>query len=262
MAVPGLVVTIDWSDATASEDPKAAQATCPVGTVVLGGGADIVNGSGQVRLLSLIPFDNGIAADSFYAYATEDYDGYAGNWTMYTWAICGSHVSGWQKVSHTAMSNGAADIFGLSATCPSGKKVIGAGANILGFTNYNFVDGIAPGSNLSGIWVEAAQEEGFELPIKVTAHAICINPVPGQQLVWASTGTDSSSGKYVSVSCPAGTKVHGTGGSLSGAAGEVVIDRVGLFGVNAVEGADIEAYEDQTGAAANWQATAYAICAV
>jgi hypothetical protein len=65
MAVPGLIVTIDWSDDTASEETKWAMATCPTGTVVLGGGADILSGAGQVRLLSLIPFDNGSAADSF-----------------------------------------------------------------------------------------------------------------------------------------------------------------------------------------------------
>jgi hypothetical protein len=262
MAVPGLIVTIDWSDESGSEEPKAAMATCPAGTVVLGGGGDIVNGTGEVRLLSLIPFDNGASPDTFYAYASEDYDGYAGNWSLVAWAIRGSGVSGWQKVSNTSTSNGPADIFGLSATCPNGKKVIGAGANILGFVNYNFLDGIQPASNLSTVWVEAAQEEAFELPIQVTAHAICINPIPGQQLVSASTTSTSSSGKYISVTCPAGTKLHGTGASLSGAVGEVYLNRVGLIGAGAVAGADIEAYEDETGAAANWQATAYAICAV
>jgi hypothetical protein len=219
MAVPGLIVTIDWSDATASEGFKSAQATCPSGTVVLGGGADIVNGAGQARLVSLIPFDNGAAADTFYGVAIEDGTGYAGNWTMYTWAICGSGVSGWQKVSNSATSVGSADLVGVGATCPSGKKVIGAGANIVGNVNFTFLDTVQPASNLASVWAEGAREETFAGTVTVTAHAICINPVAGQQLVSASTAMDSASAKWVSVRCPAGTKLHGTGGSIVAAVG-------------------------------------------
>jgi hypothetical protein len=139
--------------------------------------------------------------------------------------------------------------------------VIGAGANILGFVNYNFLDTVQPASNLASVYVEAVRSETSELPIQVTAHAVCINPVPGQQLVSASTAFDSASAKYVSVMCPSGTKLHGTGGSLGGAAGQASIDRVGLIGPGAVAGADIEAREDETGFSGNWIATAYAICA-
>lgn len=259
MAVPGLIVTIDWSDTTGSEGFKWAEATCPTGTVVLGGGADIVNGAGQARLVSLIPFDNGAAADTFYGVAIEDGTGFAGNWTMYTWAICGSGVSGWQKVSAT--SSGAVDVVGVGATCPSGKKVIGAGANIVGNVNFTFLDTVQPALNLGSVWAEGAREESFAGTVTVTAHAICINPVAGQQLVIASTVSDSASAKWVSVRCPAGTRLHGTGGSIAAASGEAHIDRVGLIGLGAVEGADIEAREDETGFAGNWLATTYAICA-
>jgi hypothetical protein len=258
-AVPGLIVTIDWSDDTASESFKAAIATCPAGTVVLGGGVDIVDAFGQARVVSAIPFDNGAAADTFFGVAIEDDNGFAGNWTMYTWAICGSGVSGWQKVSNTA-TGGA--FVGVGASCPSGKKVIGAGGNIHGFVNTTFLDTIQPATNLASVWVEAAREEGAsDSQVKVSAHAICINPVPGQQLVFATTPLNSDSAKYVKVLCPAGTKLHGTGASITGATGQAQFDRIGLIGLGAVEGSDVEAREDETGFAGNWTATAYAICA-
>jgi hypothetical protein len=89
---------------------------------------------------------------------------------------------------------------------------------------------------------------------------VCVNPVPGQQLV-SATNASTSADKFISVTCPAGTRLHGTGGSLTGSVGEAYLDRVGLFGPGAVAGADVEAHEDQTGYAGNWIATSYAICA-
>jgi len=53
--VPGLIVTIGWSSATASESFKWANAVCPHGTVILGGGADIIDGGHDVRLTSMVP---------------------------------------------------------------------------------------------------------------------------------------------------------------------------------------------------------------
>jgi hypothetical protein len=72
---------------------------------------------------------------------------------------------------------------------------------------------------------------------------------------------DRHLGKFASATCPGNSRLHGTGGSLSGAIGQAAIDRVGLFGAGATAGSDIEAYEDVTGFSGNWSATAYAICA-
>jgi hypothetical protein len=260
-AVPGLIVAIDWSDLTASEGFKTAEATCPAGTVVLGGGVDVLSGGGQVRVVSMIPFDNGAAADSYYGVAVEDSTGYAANWTMYTWAICGSGVTGWQKVSVTASSIGP--VVGTQATCPAGKKVIGTGANIVGNVTKTFLNAVRPlTSALTAVQAEAAREDTASgITVTVTSHAICINPVPGQQVVTTMGLVDSASAKYTRVMCPTGTRLHGTGGALHGANGESTIDRIGLLGAGAVEGADIEAREDETGFAGLWRADAWAICA-
>ena len=246
LAVPGLIVTIDWSDDTASESFKTANAVCPTGTVILGGGADIVNGAGEVRLVSLIPGALGLPTHSYYGVAVEGVGGYSGNWTMYAWAICGSGVSGWQKVSNTATSTGTQDLIGVTAACPANKKVIGTGANVQGNVVFTFLDTVQPSPSLANVYVEAARDEiATTETITVTSHAICINPVGGQQLVSASTASDSVGAKYLSVKCPAGTKLHGTGGSITGALGEAFFDRIGLFGLGAVEGSDVEVREDE-----------------
>jgi hypothetical protein len=210
----------------------------------------------------MIPFDNGAAKDSYFGVAIEDGNGFAGNWTMNTWAICGSGVTGWQKVSNTA--SGAVALVGVGASCPAGKKVIGTGANIQGNVNFTFLDTIQPGVGLGSVWAEAAREEGVPptTEITVTAHAICVNPVPGQQLVSVTSSSDSVSPKHARVLCPSGTRLHGTGASITSAGGQAWFDRIGLFGAGAVGGADTEVREDETGFAGNWTATAFAICAI
>jgi hypothetical protein len=92
------------------------------------------------------------------------------------------------------------------------------------------------------------------------AYAVCVNPLPGQRLVAANTAS-STADKTVSVACPSGTQVHGTGAGLAGALGEAHLDRVGVFGAANLGGADVDARQDVDGAAAPWSAYAFAICA-
>lgn len=179
-AVSGIIVTIGWSPLTGSEWAKTANAVCPAGKVVLGGGADIVGGGNEVRLTAMIPAAPGMPVHSYCAAAMED-GAYAADWTLYTWAICG-------------------------------------------------------------------------------------NPI-GQQYIQA-TSVSSSINKRMSVACPAGTKVHGTGAAVfvgpdedGSAMGQKHLNRIGLFGAGALAGVDVAAHEDQTGYAGNWTTTVFAVCA-
>jgi hypothetical protein len=257
MAVPGLIVTIDWSSATASEPFKSANAVCPAGKVLLGGGADIVTGGSEVRLTSMVPSPLFFPTHSYLATARED-DSYAGNWTMYAWAICGTGVTGWQVVSHSGTASAGTNILGIGVSCPAGKKVIGTGGAATGGSHF-VLNGIAPSAALTNVKVEIASDETASGPFGGNAYAICVNPVPGQQRV-AVTSAESSVNKLVTATCPAGTKLHGTGADNSGG-DQVYLDRVGLFGPGAVSGSDVAVHEDQTGYSENWSATAYAICA-
>ncbi len=256
-AVTGLIVTIDWSDLTGSESFKTANAVCPAGKVLLGGGADIVDGGALVHLSSMIPAAAGYPTHSYYAVARES-AAFAGNWTMYSWAICGSGVTGWQVVSGSYTASSGTNVVGVHLSCPSGKKVIGTGAAAVGGGHF-LIRSIVPSADLTELSVEVGGDEVASGAYSAYAYAICVNPVAGQQRVSATTAANSIS-KGISVACPAGKKLHGTGGDHT-AGGEAHFDRIGLWGPGAVSGSDVAVIEDATGFAENWTATAYAICA-
>lgn len=81
--------------------------------------------------------------------------------------------------------------------------------------------------------------------------------LPGYQIVQASSATDSSSFKAVTVNCPTGKRVIGTGFHLLGAQGEIVLDDL----IPSATSVSLSADEDQDGTAATWKITAIAVCA-
>jgi len=255
-AVAGLAVTTGRSVDRGSEGFKWVQAVCPPGTSVLGGGADISGGANSVHMSSMLPLAG--FPDSFYATAMEDPRGYSGAWTLTAWAICGSGVTGWQIVQADVAAEPGAIYAAAVATCPAGKKVIGVGGAISGGSPY-VLDSVDPGEDLTDAFVEVLGDE--TTPIDGSAwgahaYAVCIDPVPGQQLVTATTGW-SLANKTTSVTCPAGTRAHGVGGGLRGALGQAHLDRL----APRTTGADVDARQDATGASSDWRAYAYAICA-
>ncbi|MBV1856670.1 hypothetical protein [Catellatospora tritici] len=259
-AVSGIVVTIDWSDLTGSESAKTANAFCPSGKVILGGGADIVGGGNEVRLTAMVPQGGW---HSYYASAMEDGD-YDADWTLYSWAICGNPVPGWELVSAYDAGEPGDDIVHTLVICPEGKRVMGTGGAAVGGYQFKLAY-ISPGPAPEpwDVWVGVTPDENVSGPFGAYAYAICTNPM-GQQRVSVDS-ISSSVNKGVSVECPAGTKVHGTGaliGGLSGASErQVHLDRIGLLGPGALGGVDVAAHEDQTGYRPDWYVRVYAICA-
>jgi hypothetical protein len=71
---------------------------------------------------------------------------------------------------------------------------------------------------------------------------------------------DSASPKNASATCPAGKRVLGAGGEITGGLGEVRFETIrpdvffGHYGL-------VNAREDQDGTTANWDLRAYAVCA-
>jgi hypothetical protein len=260
-AVTGLVIVTATSAETGSESFKSANAVCPPNTVIFGGGADITGGGHSVRLTSMLPAPLGLPTHSYFATAMET-GVYNTNWTLRTWAICGSGVFGWQIVTGSVAASPGSTIVSVSAVCPSGKKVIGAGAAATGGASFH-LDTIEPAADLSNVYVEVVAAEGAPAGAAwgAKAFAVCINPVIRQQRVSATTASDSN-GKSISVSCPADTQLHGTAASLTGAIGQAYLDRVAPIGAGSLGGTNLEAREDATGFAGNWSATVYAICAI
>jgi hypothetical protein len=259
-AVTGLVVITARGPDTGSEGFKWAEATCPAGTHVLGGGADITGGANGVHLSSMLPIPG--APDTFFASAMEDSRGYGGSWTLTAFAVCGAGVTGWEVVQSDVPAEPGSTYTAAVATCPAGKKVVGVGGAVSGGSRY-ILDSVDPGEDLSDAFVEAIGDE--TTPVDgaawgAHAYAICADPVAGQRLVTATSGF-SRSNKTASVTCPRGTTVHGVGGGLRGAFGQAHIDRLATSGGPRPAGVDIDARQDTTGASGEWRAYVYAICA-
>jgi len=248
LAVPGRVL-LSQTTVNDSASSKGIGVPCPTGTVILGGGLDINGGGHSVRILQSGPQKNG-----WVAAAREDASGYASSWSVTVWAICGSQPTGYEIVSASGTTTTSGSV---TATCPAGKKVIGAGGIAWNDSLHSVLDTIAPNAALTGVYVEAFHDETPpSAAYDFHALAICANPVPGLTRVGALSALDSND-KSASVTCPAGTKVHGLSGSISGATGQAYMDAMAPFS----DGATVVAREDSTGYSGSWSIAAYAICA-
>jgi len=263
-AATTLVTVTATSPETGSEAFKGANAICPSGTQLVGGGANIVGGGHNVQIVGLNPAPAGLPANSFWATATESVFGYAGNWSITAWANCSSNVTGVQVVQVSSSAPAGATIAAATATCPAGKKVIGAGGVTAGKANY-ILDTMDIAADLSSVYVEttAASADPNSAPLAI-AYAICIDPVPGQQRV-ATIGTYDSNDKSQSVLCPVGTKIFGVGGGMTGALGQALLtslypSSVSCFG-RTYYGVVLRAAEDADGDAGTWKVDTYGVCA-
>ena len=129
-ALPGRVRV--FSDATASDTTtlKSAFAVCPAGTRVVGGGGWAFDSdAGKVHFTRLEPFHSS-AIDTFAVEAASE-PGFTGNWWLQAYAICVNPPAGYQIVS-AASTSASGTFVSKFVDCPSGKKLLGTGAKVLG----------------------------------------------------------------------------------------------------------------------------------
>ena len=80
--------------------------------------------------------------------------------------------------------------------------------------------------------------------------------ISGLQVV-SNESASSSEAKGITVTCPEGKQVVGTGADISGGFGEVVIDQIIPTGTTV----NVQGFEKAGGSALNWSIVAIAICA-
>jgi hypothetical protein len=85
--------------------------------------------------------------------------------------------------------------------------------------------------------------------------------VPGLQRITRASVSDSSTSKTVVAQCPAGKRVLGGGGTVTGGRGQVVLERLEPVQTATNDRFVVGAREDGSGYSQNWQLTAYALCA-
>jgi hypothetical protein len=248
---------------------KSAVASCPSNMRVYGGGGDIAGGGHGVALTGLKPVStmvNGRYADSFVATAEEADTGYAGNWTVYAWAICGPNLLNMTIQRGELAAPFGGDRQSASATCPSGTAPVGLGAEVINGNN-NVVLNLVLGNYTTGPYgvktgfssaTAFVDQSGYTGLWSIASYAVCATPPPGLTYKFADSGVDSID-KFATVECPAGTKVYGVGGYSSYYNGETHFDRMVPHG-SQWTGADVEVREDQDGFAYNWFTEVEAIC--
>ncbi|TMR91443.1 hypothetical protein [Nonomuraea basaltis] len=163
-------------------------------------------------------------------------------------------------VSVTGVSN--SDNKGLSVTCPGNKRVVGVGADLDGARGKVVLDEVVP--SLNSVSAHAYEygsrynndNSGTQDDWRIRVWAYCANP-HGAVVTSSRESVNSSNNKSVTVNCPSGYDVIGSGAELTGALGEVVIDEI----IPTATSVTVRGLEDDTGLAADWKIRAYAICA-
>ena len=256
-ALPGLVLVRSTSLGT-PDRLYFAEAACPAGTQLTGGGAR--GSDGTLRVSVARPSADGNAL--WWAGALGN-----GNpsTTITAYGICATGMSGYQIVTAEHLPPVGSLMAAATATCPAGKRVIGAGASNAGQPGY-VVEGVRISSDLTSVFARTLRgptATSDTAPYAV-AFAICIDPVPGQQRVMATTATSTGTVKSISVRCPSGTRLHGLGGMVSGGSGRVGLQA--LYPTTTFTGspvgtsvtARVLAGTSYQGA---WRAEAYGVCA-
>jgi hypothetical protein len=253
--------------ASNSNTSKQVAAVCPAGQRVLGGGAEIVNGQGQVVIQRLQPLRTP-TDDRFVAAAREDQTGYARAWRLRAYAICADPLPGLQIIASTtpASSDPQQSLVGL---CPAGQREVGFGGRINNGAGQvrltDLYDFFGPPSSLL---IVGAREnpDGYTAQWSLSSYTICADESATAGFVLAATlsPTDSQN-KAVNVTCPPGTQVHTTGvllhaeGPGQSTTASLVIDKVAVDA--SLRSATVRVVEDENATPSSWSVTGFALCA-
>lgn len=232
---------------------KSISVRCPVGKRVYSAGGQITGGVGNVYMDDVTPSDD---LSSVRVTGWEN-GAYAANWTVTAFAICGSPVLNLQRISFQSGTNGLATKR-VTATCPAGTRLYGLGGEVSGGNGNVFMDRLLPNATLTQA-TASATENAPDASWNLIAYAICGSAPAGLQLVGNRTPVNSFSSKSVTVACPVGKKLIGSGGEIAGRNGRVILDD--LTPSTAGNSVRTSAYENGP-VPTSWSLAAYGICAL
>lgn len=218
-AVPGLVLVQSAQTASNSVSPKTASVSCSTpGHKIFAVGGQITHAgasSGQVYIDQSYPNSTLTTAVTR---AVEDAAGFAGNWSLTAFAVCGDatglnlrRVKGTTAVSVSQRK----DIF---VPCAQNEKVYGSGFALhdhaIGriFPSYAVLNVEALPFSPPGLQARASTDTDLSTAWDLDAFAICGQAAPGYTVIEEQpTEGDSTSPKSATLVCPSGKKLHGFG---------------------------------------------------
>lgn len=273
-AVPGLVRTTDSSEID-SRQSKIAFASCPPGTVVLGGGGRAIPLStadtAKVVLTRLRPTHSWLTGARGYSVVGEEVlPGTSGDWLVEAYAICATVPDDvGYDIKELSTAETSQSFKEHAVACPQGRgSVTGTGAEIvngggqvtLQLTRSDYPRGIARAA--------AKERSGYSANWSLTAYVVCVDPdwagLRDFTVELGSSPRESQDNKFSTVSCE-GRFVHGPAAvtvSVPHVPGQGAPAGVGLQSIfpRGLSGdVDVIAVETvPTGL--DWEASAHAIC--
>lgn len=255
-AVPGLqIVSVET---VANSNPvKTATVSCPPGKQVVGaGGAIIGAATGLVMLEDVTPLPN---LSGVNVVAAEIGYGTGVNWSLRAYATCANPLPGLQLVSAESPINSTSK--GLAITCPAGKKVVGVGGQVnVGASGWVGLQRLKIES-ATKVRIRASETgfpgEGANWSVK--GYAICANPLPGHEVVSATSANDSSDVKSITRFCTGSKKMLGYGGDVENSDQRAVLDEI--LPVPSMTAVNVISSESLGGTVSPWVAKTFAVCA-
>lgn len=265
-ALPGLEL-IEVSGGMGFHDRDEVWDRCPEGKLAVGGGFNLVGSGGEVGVESFWPGWPGGVYDQLSVMAGET-DPHAGSWELFLGTLCAAPLPGFEVV-RAASEVDSTEIKGMVATCPKGKQLISTGFSVLNGNGEIIIEDVIPDGGPktapTSVYVRAYEEGAFlseeDYPEKwrVTAYAVCANPLKGLVRLSGSTSWSNADSQTVTVPCPAGKAVVGNGFEMHGSIGRVVVTGV-IPWRGGPDKLDVRAAKEDpfdTG----WYLDGYAICA-
>ncbi|MFE7070288.1 hypothetical protein ACFU96_09385 [Streptomyces sp. NPDC057620] len=250
-----------------SADDKAADAVCPTGTVVLGGGAEVAGAPGLIGLRKLNPHRTSEGRYRFTATAAETGHSTDGKWKMRAVAVCGKRPDGYEITNwRTSAKNHGTSFKAVKATCSPGKRPLGYGSAVSGALGNVSLRSMRVPFATRDVAVSASEAATNTFtPWSVSSRAVCAASSVGQAEkagTWSWPQSPAVTSR--TVACPADTRPLGAGMSLS-ADDQVrrnllvrAVYPVILFGGG---GSLVQVSEDWNGTTGSWQVLARVNCA-
>lgn len=267
-ALPGAVVKDDLT-AFDLTTPKTANALCPPGTRVTGGGGRISGGAGRVVLTRMEPVHTN-NRDRYEVTAAAGEIGPAAPWAVQAFAVCAAPLPDQEIIDATIVDDGHS-YRARTASCPvagpgratgGGGRVTNGQGQVSLAASGHAVTGLRQGSRAAGV----EDLTGYGGSWDLTAYTVCTSVDSGVRTRSDTAPLDLTSVKSATAECLPGQSVTGGGGSLFDVSFQgpaVVLESVVPEVLpGGVPGDEVRVIARATGPTdESWTVTAHAYCA-
>jgi hypothetical protein len=198
-----------------SDQSKTAVATCPTNNSLVGMGASLFGGGGDVAIEQIMP---NLTTQSVTVTAKET-DPYSGSWEVWAWAMCVPNPAPAGLVVRTSVpSPSNSSDKSVTASCGPTETLFAIGYDVGNGFGEVLVNQVRPdggaGIAATSATVSAYEDDAYAANWTLTAYLLCGTPIAGQQVVTAATPPSTSPPVApLTATCPTGQ--NATGGSVA-----------------------------------------------